>query len=341
MAHKKGRSIEDKVSPGRWRNYRWQMHSRTLITTLSCMTIVVAAACSSPPPASRPSSATRSGHRQPSPLTSPQRSVAGLQPSTAHPCGSTQARRWQHIVWIIMENKSYSQIVGAADAPYENHLAAECGLATDYHAVSHPSLPNYIALTSGSTHGITDDDPPSAHPIGGSSLFSQLGADWSSLQESMPSNCDTSSTGEYAVKHNPAAYFTDIRNACDSQDVPLTQPPDISHRFTLITPNLCHDMHDCPVSTGDGWLATFLPTLLNSRQYRAGSTAVFLTYDEDDGSGDNQVATFVIAPTVPTGTRSSTPFTHYSLLRTTEEMLGFGRLGGAGTANSMRRAFHL
>jgi hypothetical protein len=240
-----------------------------------------------------------------------------------------------------MENKSYGEIVGNTDAPYETNLAAKCGLAVDYHAVSHPSLPNYIALTSGSTHGITDDDPPSAHPIAGHSLFSQLGGDWSSLQESMPANCDRVSSGEYAVKHNPAAYFTDVEGACSSQDVPLGQPPDISHRFTLITPNLCHDMHDCPVSTGDGWLANFVPSLLNSRQYLAGSTAVFLTYDEDDGSGDNHVATFVIAPTVPAGTRSSTPFTHYSLLRTTEEILGLGRLGAAATSTSMRSAFHL
>jgi phospholipase C len=240
-----------------------------------------------------------------------------------------------------MENKSYSEIVGNPDAPYENDLAQRCGVAVDYHAVSHPSLPNYIALTSGSTQGITDDDPPSAHAITAPSLFSQLGADWSSLQESMPANCDPASSGEYAVKHNPAAYFTDIRSACDSRDIPLGQPPDITHRFTLITPNLCHDMHDCAVSAGDGWLAGFLPSLLGSRQYQAGGTAIFITYDEDDGSGDNHVATFVIAPTVPSGTRSSTPFSHYSLLRTTEEMLGLARLGAAATATSMRGDFHL
>jgi phosphatidylinositol-3-phosphatase len=240
-----------------------------------------------------------------------------------------------------MENKSYGQIMGSADAPYENELAAECGLAANYHAVSHPSLPNYIALTSGSTHGIADDDPPSAHPITGPSLFSQLGNEWSSLEESMPANCDSGSTSEYAVKHNPAAYYTEIRSACETRDIPLREPPDISHRFTLITPNLCHDMHDCPVSTGDGWLAAFVPMVLNSTQYQTGDTAIFITYDEDDGSEDNHVATFVIAPSVARGIRSSTTFTHYSLLRTTEEMLGLPGLAAATTATSMRSAFHL
>jgi hypothetical protein len=121
--------------------------------------------------------------------------------------------------------------------------------------------------------------------------------------------------------------------------VPLTRPANISARFTFVTPNLCSDMHDCSVSTGDSWLAGFLPQLLASSQYRAGKTAVFVTFDE--GSGDNHIVTIVVAPAVHTGARSGTAYTHYSLLRTTEEMLGLGLLGNARSATSMRAGFGL
>jgi phospholipase C len=240
-----------------------------------------------------------------------------------------------------MENEPYDEVIGSNSAPFENDLAARCGLATDYHAVAHPSLPNYIAMTSGSTQGIGDDADPSAHELSAPSLFSQLGTRWRSLQESMPVDCAHASSGLYAVKHNPAAYFVDISASCGSQDVPLGATPDISSRFTFVTPNLCHDMHDCTVSAGDSWLSTFLPKVLGSPEYRAGRTAIFLTFDEDDGSAGNHVVTLVTAPTVPPGTRSSEAFTHLSLLRTTEEMLGLAKLGGAATAPSMRKAFRL
>ena len=287
-------------------------------------------ACSSPP---------AGDHQGPgSPLTP---LTAASRAGAAAPCGTTTATEWRHVVWIIMENKSYDEIVGNPDAPYQNSLAKECGLASAYRAVAHPSLPNYIAMTSGSTYGIADDEPPSVHPLDAPSLFSQLGSDWRSFQESMPAACDRGDSGDYAVKHNPAAYFTNIRKLCNERDVPLAQPIDLSSRFTLVTPNLCHDMHDCPVSTGDRWLSSFLSQVLESDQYRGGHTAVFLTYDEDDGSANNHVATFVIAPTVPRGARSPATFTHYSLLRTTEEMLGLGKLGAAAGAASMRSAFGL
>jgi phosphatidylinositol-3-phosphatase len=268
-------------------------------------------------------------------------SAAKLTLATHDACGTTTtAPSWQHVVWIVMENKSYDDIVGNSSAPFENQLAADCGLATDYHGVTHPSLPNYIAMTSGSTQGIADDGPPSAHELTSPSIFSQLDADWKSLQESMPTRCDLTNSGQYAVKHNPAAYYTNIRSACEIQDVPLTTA-DISARFTLVTPNLCNDMHNCAVSVGDQWLSVFIPKVLESSQYAAGNTAVFLTFDEDDRSSGNHVATFVIAPTVAGGTRSATPFTHYSLLRTTEEMLGLAPLGDAASAGSMRSAFGL
>jgi len=259
-----------------------------------------------------------------------------------NPCGTvaTPPTTYQHVVWIVFENKPYSDIIGSASAPYTNTLASECGVATNFFAETHPSLPNYIAMTSGSTQGITDNAAPSSHPLAVPSIFSQV-ASWRSLQESMPSNCALTDSYPYAVRHNPAAYYTDIRTACASFDVPLGSTPDISAAYTFVTPNLCNDMHDCSVSTGDSWLSTFLPKILGSSAYTSGSTAIFITWDEDDSSASNHVATLVIAPSVPIGTGIATTFNHYSMLRTTEELLGVNTyLGNAATATSMRSPFH-
>jgi hypothetical protein len=259
-----------------------------------------------------------------------------------NPCGTavTPPTTYQHVIWIVFENKAYSEIIGSASAPYLNTLASECGVATNFFAETHPSLPNYIAMTSGSTQGITDDNPPSSHPLAVPSIFSQV-ASWRSLQESMPSNCALTDSNPYAVKHNPAAYYTGIRTACVSFDVPLGSTPDISAAYTFVTPNLCNDMHDCSVSTGDSWLSTLLPKILGSTAYTSGSTAIVITWDEDDSSASNHVATLLIAPSVPIGTSVATTFNHYSMLRTTEELLGVNTyLGNAATATSMRSPFH-
>jgi hypothetical protein len=261
------------------------------------------------------------------------------------PCrGSRPPRHWRHVVWIVMENHSYEEIIGSNAAPYMNRLAGRCGLATNFHAITHPSLPNYIAMTSGRTHGIDDDDAPRAHRLHGKSIFSQLHGDWRSLEESMPSKCALSSSGRYAVKHNPAAYYLRIRRACRRRDVPyhLSGRLDISARFTFVTPNSCHDMHDCSVATGDSWLRRFMAKLLAKRRYARGRTAVFITFDEAfDGSAGNHIPTIVVAPSVHRGKRSDKRFSLYSLLRTTERMLNLDKLHHAARVRGMRRPFNL
>jgi phospholipase C len=248
-----------------------------------------------------------------------------------------------------MENEAYQSIIGSRSAPYITQLADACGLATNYQAISHPSLPNYLAATSGDTWGVADDSPPSAHPIAHASIFSQLaaaGLTWRSYEESMPLNCDPSSPGEYAVKHNPAAYYTGITADCQKSDVPFTAFASDLHRnrlpaFAFVTPNLCDDMHDCPVANGDAWLHRWVPTIIASPPYRSGSTVLIITFDEGTG-GTNQVATVVVSPTTPPGTRSAERFDHYSLLKTTEQLLGIHTyLAHAHGATSMRAAFHL
>jgi phosphatidylinositol-3-phosphatase len=237
-----------------------------------------------------------------------------------------------------MENEDYGAIIGSTSAPYINGLASTYGLAMDYSAISHPSLPNYIALTSGSDQGISDDSDPSSHPLNVPSIFSELpGGASRSLEQNMTSSCSRTNAGEYAVRHNPETYYTNLGADCSTYDVPLSSVPDLSARFTFVTPNLINDMHDGTIADGDNFLASFVPTLLATPQYQSGSTAIFITWDEGSGSS-NQVPCIVISPYTH-AVKDSTPYTHYSLLRTTEELLGVPLLGNAASANSMRGKF--
>ena len=150
-------------------------------------------------------------------------------PTPPGPCGASPTSApatspIQHVIWIFMENHGYSQVIGSSSAPFVNLLAAQCGIATNYHAITHPSLPNYIAATSGDTQGVTDDAAPADHPLGVPSIFSQVkdaGLTWRSYQESAPANCSLTSADPYAVKHDPAAYYTGIRDDCALWDVPM------------------------------------------------------------------------------------------------------------------------
>jgi phospholipase C len=289
-------------------------------------------------------------------------------------CGRAGAapRTYRHVIWIWMENHPYDAVIGSSQAPYTNRLAAACGLATNYHNVTHPSLPNYIAATSGGTQGITGDCQPSECSRPAQSVFGQLqaaGMTWMAYQESMPSPCDLSSgsganpSGDYAPKHNPAVYYLPLRAHCAQRVVPLGTPSAgaLAHalesgslpRFSFITPNLCNDTHDCPVSSGDTWLSRWLPVIVSSRAYRTAPTVIFITWDEGEGGNTSDcalnttdsgchVATIVVSRTTPRDARSAQLFNHYGLLRTTEQLLGLKQyLGQASRSRSMRAAFHL
>jgi hypothetical protein len=238
-----------------------------------------------------------------------------------------------------MENKDVGSVIGSQSAPFINSLANTFGLATDYSAISHPSLPNYIALTSGSDQGITDDSDPSSHQLNVPSIFSELPSGTSrSLEQNMPSNCTTGNSGDYAVRHNPETYYTNLGSECTADDVPFGATPDLSARFTFITPNLVNDMHDGTVGDGDRFLQGYLPALIATPEYQAGTTVIFITWDENDGASGNQVPCIVVSPYTH-GVKDPTPYTHYSLLRTTEELLGLPLLGNAASATSMLGKF--
>ena len=254
--------------------------------------------------------------------------------------GSARPAHVKHVVWIVLENVGYS-VVGSPSAPYLNGLAAKCALATNDLAVSHPSLPNYIALTSGSTQGVTDDAEPVAHPLNVPNIFSQLHGNWRALVESMPGPCAQVTSGNYAARHNPAVYYTNLGSSCLHNDVPLASTLPLGAAFTFIVPDICNDMHSCPVATGDSWLARLVPKIIASPQYQSRSLVLFITFDEDNTQATNRVPTYVIAPSVPRGRRVGALLTHYSLLATTETLLGVPLLGSAKSARTMVDLFHL
>jgi phosphatidylinositol-3-phosphatase len=268
------------------------------------------------------------------------------------PCGRLAAHKpdIRHVLVIVLENHSLGQVIGPA--PYLTRLAHACGLATRYRAVGSPSLPNYLAMTSGSTHGLHVDCEPVDCPQAGPSIFSQLGARarlWRAFDQSMPANCELTSSGLYAARHNPAVYYTGIRAACRRQDTRMGTTADgplhaalhgTLGAFDVVTPNLCDDAHSCPLSAADGWVSRWLPAMRASPVFRAGHTAILITFDEG-GGGSETVPLIVVSPYTRPGTRSATPFTHYSLLHTCESLLGLPLLGQAARASGFGRAFKL
>src|SRR5262245_36220111 len=270
------------------------------------------------------------------------------------PCGlgATPPQTYEHVVWVWFENHGYGQIVGSDAAPFMNRvLIPACGLATNYHALTHPSLPNYIAATSGLSGNALAPFARNCNAvgpcrIGATSLFEQAPS-WGAYAESMRRPCTRWFTGSYAASHNPAVYYralTDCReHAVNLRALRAHLAQDTLPAFAFITPNMCHSMHNCSVTSGDAWLRRLLGRLTASAAYQRGTMAIFVTFDEsDEDSDDHRVATFVVSPSTAPGTRAAARFNHYSLLRTTEEMLGVQPyLGRASRAPSMRGAFNL
>ena len=273
--------------------------------------------------------------------------------TNAPPVPSTPTAPPVKTLVIIEENHTARSALSSM--PALRTLAAGYGLATSYRAVTHPSLPNYLAIAGGSTFDIADDAGPAAHPVRGPSVFDAAiaaGATAKTYAESMPAPCAVAGTDTYAVKHNPWAYFADAgpQTNCRRYDVPAGTTTDGAlktdiMRGTLPTvgmlvPNLCNDGHDCSLVTADGWLHRWLAVIMRGPDYRAGRLSVIVTFDEDDYSGDNNVLTVIIAP----GTRSMSRgrrLTHYSLSRYLCDIAHAGPLGSAVRARSMRPMFHL
>lgn len=240
-----------------------------------------------------------------------------------------------HVVVVVLENKSRDQVLGSRSAPAFNAFARHGAVLSGYRGVTHPSLPNYLALVSGSTHGITSDC--TSCTVAGRSLADTLeasGRTWKTYAEGLPRPGWTGAfKGRYAKKHVPFLYFRRVlsQRARLRRVVPLRQlSSDLAGRrvpdFALVVPDLCHDMHDCPVATGDRWLRRFLPPLL-----RLADSAVFVVFDESD-TADPRIPALALGPLVRPGSRFRPALTHYGLLRTIEDGLALPRLGRSGRA---------
>jgi phosphatidylinositol-3-phosphatase len=272
-----------------------------------------------------------------------QASSSRLADAIPNPASVARART-SHVVIVVMENREFSDVVGSSAAPYVNALARRYALATSY-AITHPSLPNYLALTAGSTFGVTSDCTD-CH-VGARNLVDELEAahlSWKAYMDGMPRRCFKGpAAGRYAKKHNPFIYYDDVsRNPrrC-SRIVPGRElGPDLRAgrlpTFVWVTPDLCEDTHDCSVATGDQYLRRLVPAVLRA----LGPHGVLLvTWDE--GSSDagccggtatgGRIATVIAGPDVRRGARPGAAYTHYSTLRTIEEFLGLPLLRGAGS----------
>jgi phosphatidylinositol-3-phosphatase len=304
---------------------------------LACVLALGASGCSTPsrtPPVAPRSSA------QPTPAkTTTHTSTPGVAP--------TRSSAVTKVLVFVEENHSLSEM--RSDMPYAFGLAHRFGYATNYTAIRHPSLPNYIAIFGGQTYGITNDDAPSANPVHGTSVFGQAiaaGRTAAVYADGMPQNCATGDAGsDYAVKHNPWAYFTNESSACQRYDVPVDQLGVAITNGTLpnvgmVIPSLCNDAHDCPLSTADTWFKGWMTKLFEGPDWKSGHLAVVLTADEDDTSEANTVLTVVIHPSQKANVVTS-PLTHYSLTRLYEEVTGTAYMFGAASAPSLTTAFGL
>jgi acid phosphatase len=231
-------------------------------------------------------------------------------------------------------------------------LAQKYGQATDYSAITHPSLPNYLAIAGGSTFGIRDDELPASHHLTGPTVFDQALAVHRTAKayaESMPTPCDRTPTSVYAPRHNPWVYFTDpsSRRNCARDDVPFgTFTSGAFHRDVLdgtlpdvgmVTPNMCDDAHDCGLATADHWLRRLMDLVERGPDFRTGRLAVVVTFDEGSNTGPNTVACVIVDSRLSHRTITSA-FGHYSLSSLLSQVSGTTPLRRAATAPAMLSA---
>lgn len=250
------------------------------------------------------------------------------------------------VLVFVVENHSMSQM--KAGMPWVYNQALAYGYTTRYHAITHPSLPNYLSIAGGSTFGVADDASPSVHPLSGASVFGRALASGHTAKlyaESMPANCTLVPSGRYAVKHNPWAYFTAERSACRRRDVPLSAlAGDITNgrlpNVGMVIPNLCSDAHDCSLATANRWLRAKVGAVKAGTDFTSGRLAIVITADEDDHNEGNKVLTVVLQKSLH-GRVVGTALNHYGLSRSLSQVTHTTPLRHAAGATSVLSAFGL
>jgi acid phosphatase len=256
---------------------------------------------------------------------------------------------FSHVFIVLFENHEYDEVIGNTSAPYFNALAQQYGLGTNYDGTTHPSLPNYMALTGGNTVFTDDCQGCTSAAASIADQVEQSGRTWRAYMETMPAPCTTTDSGTYAQKHNPFVHYTAIVNnpqRCAAHVIPKTSL--LSHlangdvaNYTWITPNLCNDMHDCSVATGDAWLQKYVTAILASPAWDAKSV-IFITFDEGQSSigGGGRIPLIVVSPRTRAGTVVAPAYNHYNLLATLEQAWGMTRLGHAAGAAVLKEFFN-
>jgi phosphatidylinositol-3-phosphatase len=264
--------------------------------------------------------------------------------SAAHASAPGQVSK----ILVIMEENHSAAEMFPAGMPYLWHLARRYAYAPDYSAITHPSLPNYLAIFSGSAFNDPSDCSPGpgcSYP--GPSVFGQAlarGKTARAYEESMPTPCDQSDSGNYAVRHNPWAYVPAEATACRAGDVPAGTPSggalasDIRAgtlpSVGLVTPNLIDDAHDGTLKQADAWLRQWIPVIMSGRDWQRGRLGIAVVFDEGDTS--NQVPFVLIAPGL-SGAVLHQPLDHYALTRLIDTIIGAPPLRRAAAAPDIAR----
>ena len=234
----------------------------------------------------------------------------------------------RHVFVIVLENASYRLAVAQ---PYISSLVSQYGVATNYHDLGNPSLPNYLAMTSGSTWNVHDDGWHELPATGLGKQLTDARISWKGYFEGFKGDC-FNSPYPYALKHNPFPYYG---GQCPPNIVSTNElESDLNGNTPMlswITPGLCNDGHDCGIGQADQWLSHAVPQITGSSAWQEDGV-LFITWDESS-AGDGQVALLVVAPNFKG--EISTHLDHYSLLATMEDLLGVPRLGQAQQAASL------
>jgi len=278
--------------------------------------------------------------------------AANVAPPTPTP-GQTNPQ-FGHVFIVVEENASYPDVIGNSSMPYFNSLANKWGLATNYYANLHPSIPNYFEMTVGKTLTVNDSETPKSFPVSDDNVVRELlaaGKTWKSYAEDLPSAGYTGGdSGKYLVRHNPLAYMTDVQNApAQAQNlVPFSEfvadlPTANLPQYSFIVPNSCNDAHDCPPSTADTWLKNNIDPLINSSLFQKDGLLI-IVFDEgnnlDFTQGGGHVAAVIVSPFSKLGYKSIALYQHQSVLRLMLEGLGVTKLpGDAATAPAMWEFF--